>query len=223
MGRPFCILQSLIVGSCFPIVPKLACHHLGLSLDKPEKPITLLGGLTSFGGAGNNYSMHVSGSFHVWLLKLTYRKAFPAMVRELRKGRMKTGLVLANGGVTTYQYANCLSSEPRKDQSPYPEKNPLSAVITDVPVPEVDSVAEGEAFVETYTVEFDRNGKPLRGHVVGRLKSNDHRFIANHGDDSTLQQLSSFSKEPIGKAGYVKQDEKKKGRNLFVFAESYRL
>ena len=24
-----------------------------------SKPITLLGGLTSFGGAGNNYSMHV--------------------------------------------------------------------------------------------------------------------------------------------------------------------
>ena len=46
--------------SCFPIVPKLACLHLGLDILKPEKPITLLGGLTSFGGAGNNYSMHVS-------------------------------------------------------------------------------------------------------------------------------------------------------------------
>lgn len=46
--------------SCFPIVPKLACLHLGLDMLQPEKPITLLGGLTSFGGAGNNYSMHVS-------------------------------------------------------------------------------------------------------------------------------------------------------------------
>lgn len=46
--------------SCFPIVPKIACSHLGLSITNPEKPITLLGGLTSFGGAGNNYSMHVS-------------------------------------------------------------------------------------------------------------------------------------------------------------------
>ncbi|KAK5950717.1 hypothetical protein OHC33_008099 [Knufia fluminis] len=193
--------------SCFPIVPKLACAHLGLSLDKPEKPITLLGGLTSFGGAGNNYSMH----------------AFPAMVRELRKGKMQRGLVLANGGVATYQYAICLSSEPRKDRSPYPGKNPLPAMITDVPVPEVDATAEGEAVVETYTVEFDRKGKPSRGHVVGRLKSNGHRFIANHGDESTLQQLSSFSKEPIGRVGYVKQDEKKKGRNLFVFTNASRL
>ncbi|KAK0119515.1 hypothetical protein ONS95_010956 [Cadophora gregata] len=46
--------------SCFPIVPKLACQHLGFPLTKQAKPITLLGGLTSFGGAGNNYSMHVS-------------------------------------------------------------------------------------------------------------------------------------------------------------------
>ena len=46
--------------SCFPIVPKLASAHLGLSITNGSKPITLLGGLTSFGGAGNNYSMHVS-------------------------------------------------------------------------------------------------------------------------------------------------------------------
>jgi hypothetical protein len=45
--------------SCFPIVPKLACEHLGLPITNSTKPITLLGGLTSFGGAGNNYSMHV--------------------------------------------------------------------------------------------------------------------------------------------------------------------
>jgi hypothetical protein len=48
--------------SCFPIVPKIACHHLGLPIINSPKPITLLGGLTSFGGAGNNYSMHVSDS-----------------------------------------------------------------------------------------------------------------------------------------------------------------
>lgn len=42
--------------SCFPIVPKLAAQHLSLPLDGR---LTLLGGLTFFGGAGNNYSMHV--------------------------------------------------------------------------------------------------------------------------------------------------------------------
>ena len=141
------------------------------------------------------------------------------MVRELRKGKMQNGLILANGGVATYQHVVCLSSEPRKDHSPYPEKNPLPAVVTDVPVPQVDTVAEGEAVVETYTVDFDRQGKSIRGYVVGRLKSNNHRFVANHGDESTLQQLSSFSKEPIGRAGYVMKDRKQEGRNLFIFAD----
>lgn len=51
--------------SCFPIVPKFACAHLGLPITKGSKPVTLLGGLTSFGGAGNNYSMHVSCSIHM--------------------------------------------------------------------------------------------------------------------------------------------------------------
>lgn len=46
--------------SCFPIVPKLAAHHLKLPITGGRKSLTLLGGLTSFGGAGNNYSMHVS-------------------------------------------------------------------------------------------------------------------------------------------------------------------
>lgn len=59
-----CIAQVLFIAhteisSCFPIVPKLACEHLGLPTTGSPKPITLLGGLTSFGGAGNNYSMHV--------------------------------------------------------------------------------------------------------------------------------------------------------------------
>ena len=56
--------------SCFPIVPKFACAYLGLPMTKGSKPVTLLGGLTSFGGAGNNYSMHVSCSVHTSLVNI---------------------------------------------------------------------------------------------------------------------------------------------------------
>jgi hypothetical protein len=75
-------------------------------------------------------------------------QAITAMVRELRKGNGRHGLVLANGGVATYQYVVCLSTQGRNDGSPYPDKNPLPDIITDVPVPPVDSQAEGEATVE---------------------------------------------------------------------------
>ena len=70
------------------------------------------------------------------------------MTRRLRQGKGQHGLVLANGGVVTYQHAICLSSRPRRDGSPYPDTNPLPEVITDVAVPVVDDWAEGEAVVE---------------------------------------------------------------------------
>jgi hypothetical protein len=68
------------------------------------------------------------------------------MVRELRKGRSKNGLVLANGGIATYEYVVCLSSKPRS--SPFPDRNPLPEYVTDEPIPTVDDKAEGEAVIE---------------------------------------------------------------------------
>jgi hypothetical protein len=140
--------------------------------------------------------------------------AITEMVRQLRRGTGRTGLVLANGGVVTYQAVVCLSSSPRRDGLPYPNANPLPPVITDVQIPAVDEQAEGDAIVETYTVEFNRDGSPLRGFVVGRLKSNGHRFLANHADENTLKELCSQDVEPIGRSGRVKAGTE--GRNVFA-------
>lgn len=123
--------------SCFPIVPKLAAHHLHIppvTTDGGEKrSLTLLGGLTSFGGAGNNYSLH----------------AITEMTRQLRMGKGKTGLVLANGGWLTYQHVLLMSRSPRKDGLPYPDENPLPKVVHDVQVPRIEEKPpEGEAIVE---------------------------------------------------------------------------
>jgi hypothetical protein len=69
------------------------------------------------------------------------------MVRELRKGKAKHGLVLANGGFFTYQHVVCLSSEPRKDNA-YPGKNPLPDMLSDGPIPVADEQPEGMAVIE---------------------------------------------------------------------------
>lgn len=171
---------------CFPIVPKLACHHLDLPILNSPKPLTLLGGLTSFGGAGNNYSMH----------------AITEMSRLLRDRKAKKGLVLANGGFLSYQHALCLSSEPRREWSSYPDSRGSSATVVGVAAP-VEPFAEGEAVVETYTVQFDRAGNPEMAFIIGRLKDSAYRFIANNGDQKTLQELASSLEEQIGKFGYV--------------------
>ena len=70
------------------------------------------------------------------------------MARRLRKGQGKTGLVLANGGVATYEHAVCISSNTRGDGRSYPATNPLPSIIEDVPVPRFVSAASGEAVLE---------------------------------------------------------------------------
>ena len=76
------------------------------------------------------------------------------MTRKLRDSKGKNGLVLANGGVMTYQHVICLSSSPRRDGSPYPERPPLPEVVTDVPAPAVEVKAEGEAVIEVSLVSI---------------------------------------------------------------------
>ncbi|KIW15973.1 hypothetical protein PV08_06023 [Exophiala spinifera] len=184
--------------SCFPIVPKLAAAHLKLPITGGAQALTLLGGLTSFGGAGNNYSMH----------------AITEMTRQLRQGKGRNGLILANGGWVTYQHVLCLSTMRRRGGTAYPDHAPLPDHVTDVPIPQVDIKVEGdqEAVIETYTVEFNRDNTPREAYVVGRLR-NGHRFVANEGDKETLVQLSSTTTEPIGRTGRVYNDGK---RNRFV-------
>ena len=70
------------------------------------------------------------------------------MARQLRKGKGRTGLVLANGGLATYQFAICLSRSPRRDGLPYPTTKPLPEYITDIQTPPIAETAEGDAVVE---------------------------------------------------------------------------
>ena len=221
---------------------------MGLPSTNSAKPITLLGGLTSFGGAGNNYSMHASASLYTSIIEqrdiqlLTCMlQSLTAMVRRLRTRHDRNGLILANGGVLTYQHALCLSTRPRRRGSAYPNMNPLPSHVTEIPVPKVTIHAEGEAVIEvslssasplclniaftpvdqTYTVEYNRENMPAKGFVVGRLTSNNERFIANTGNIKTLEQLSSREIEPIGRIGRVRRSED--GRNLFWFEENAKL
>lgn len=75
-------------------------------------------------------------------------QSLTGIVRRLRKGQGRNGLILANGGVLTYQHALCLSTGPRRRGPAYPDMNPLPSHVTDVPIPEVTIDAEGEAVIE---------------------------------------------------------------------------
>lgn len=133
--------------------------------------------------------------------------AITEMSRYLRARKAKNGLVLANGGFLSYQHALCLSSQPRREGSPYPDSRGSSSAIVGAPAP-VEPFTQGEAIVETYTVQFDRKGNPEMAFIIGRMTDKNYRFVANHGDQRTLQELASTVEEQIGKIGYVetKQD-----------------
>lgn len=70
---------------------------------------------------------------------------------------------------------------------------------------------------QTYTVEYNRNGTPRIGFIVGRLTSSNERFVANTGNAKTLEQLSSGKDEPIGRIGWVSGGDGE--RNVFTFEE----
>jgi hypothetical protein len=72
-----------------------------------------------------------------------------------------------------------------------------------------------QLLVQTYTVQYGRDGSPMLGFVIGRLDSG-HRFVANVEDAYTLQQLSGET-EQVGKRGSVADEA---GRNLFVFEQA---
>jgi len=72
---------------------------------------------------------------------------------------------------------------------------------------EIELKPNGTAVIETYTVDFGRDGKPTTGYVVGRMQGSGKRFISTHGDEHTLMELISVSKEPIGRKGQVRAEE----------------
>ena len=70
------------------------------------------------------------------------------MARKLRAGNGTHGLILANGGVLTYQHVICLSSQPRADGQSYPAQNPLPPILEHNTIPTTAETAEGEAIIE---------------------------------------------------------------------------
>jgi len=95
---------------------------------------------------------------------------------------------------------------------------PLKLVLSSC-IPSAHTYSNGSR--QGYTVDFDRNGQPKLGHVVGRLSADNTRFLANHADDLTLSELSSRIEESIGTDGWV--ESRPKGRNLFNFQAALRL
>jgi acetyl-CoA C-acetyltransferase len=174
--------------SCFPCVPKLARRTLGLGADRA---LSVAGGLTFFGGPGNNYMTH----------------AITAMVRALRKGSERHGLLYGNGEFLTKHHAAVLSTH--APTSPLRNEDLQTRVDSGYgPVPPLREHYEGPCTIETFSVSYSRKGAPDRGVVIGRTPEGA-RFLArvSDADSRTLPFLIDGRREPIGHAGYARDGQ----------------
>jgi acetyl-CoA C-acetyltransferase len=169
--------------SCFPIAVSNIVDEVGLSADDP-RGLTLTGGLPYFGGAGNNYSMH----------------AIAEAVKRLRSKPGSYALVSANGGTLSKTSVGIYSTTPsplRADDS-----TQLQHHIDSLQSPQHEAHPNGWATVETYTVVYAEGNKT--GIVIGRLDSNDKRFVAQVAEgDVELLDLLENAEQPIGHKFHV--------------------
>lgn len=175
--------------SCFPVVPKMALKVLGL--DPAEHTPTVTGGLTFFGGPLNNYMSH----------------AICAMVRELRAAPSEVGLLYGQGGYVNKHHTLVVSAQ--APATPLAQEYSVQAE-ADAARGEVPALVEdyqGPAAVETYTVLYARDGKPLHGVVVGRTPAGQRVMAKVLADDGvSMEALLSTAKSAVGSAGHVRID-----------------
>jgi acetyl-CoA C-acetyltransferase len=176
--------------SCFPIAVFNICDELGLRPDDP-RGLTLTGGLPFFGGAGNNYSMH----------------AIASMVRWLRAHPGAKGLVGANGGFLSKYSVGVYSTEAAEWRGF--DSKPLQLEIDSWAAPALAPGYEGEADVETYTIDY--SGPEPRGVVLGRTAAGE-RVVAAVQDPALVRSL--IDEEPLG--GQVVIAKGDEGRSAVV-------
>jgi hypothetical protein len=154
--RPCRALQLL------PLRPKMARRTLGLG---PDVVPTVAGGLTFFGAPLNNYMGHAA-------------VAMVAACATRRAGGV--GLLYGQGGYVTKHHALVVASRPREGGGELAQGYSVQAVADARrgPVPELVADAAGRAFVETFTVLFDRDAAPTHGVVIARADGSGARLMA---------------------------------------------
>ncbi len=172
--------------SCFPVAVEMACRMMGIETTDP-RGFTVTGGLPYAGGPASAYTLH----------------SLAEMSRRLCANPGSRGMVTGNGWYLTKHSAAVLASVP-------PETMPADGLLKDLPSAGMETApavvhpeASGPGVIEAYTVQYDREGAPTRGIVLGRT-DDGRRFLANTPDGVNF--LETFvAREQVGTRGLLKQ------------------
>lgn len=177
-------LDYIDLYSCFPVAVEVACREMGIAEDDP-RGLTVTGGLPYFGGAGNAYTL----------------LSVATMMNRLRENPGTKGMCTGNGWYLTKHSIGLYSTAPIEGAWPVPDRAAVQAKIDALPKVSVVDAPSGDAHIETYTV-IHPSGKPRLGLVMGRLKTNNARFVAHIADENGwLDHM--IAHDVIGHAGNV--------------------
>lgn len=162
--------------SCFPSAVEVAMDALGLKgpAGGDERPLTLTGGLSFFGGPGNNYVGH----------------SVAAMVEACRAEPGSLGLTTGVGWFLTKHSAGLWSTEP--PSSGYRRVDPALTQSGVDPTPRRSPAGPyaGTATVEATAVSFSREGTPALA-VAAALTPDGRRSLANSTDPAVLASMTT--------------------------------
>jgi acetyl-CoA C-acetyltransferase len=155
--------------SCFPAAVQLAAIELGLPLDDPGRPLTCTGGLTFFGGPGNNYATH----------------GIVAVARQLRDAPPGAlGLSTALGWYATKHALGLYGNRP-----PRRAFASLEPAVDAPPARSVAEPAELDAVAETCTLIYDRDGTPSYG-ILFALADDGTRALGQTNDPAVMAAMT---------------------------------
>ncbi len=160
--------------SCFPIAVEVGAAEIGLALDDP-RGLTLTGGMSFFGGPGNNYTSHGIAA---------------ATLRLREQGGL--AYVSGNGGFLSKHSVGIYSARPRAAGAAFvlADTARAQAEIDAAALP-VTLAAEGEARVDGSTVVYGRDGQVEAAPIIATLK--DGRRLAARADERILSSLAGRS------------------------------
>ncbi|HEV7861233.1 MAG TPA: hypothetical protein VGR20_00980 [Acidimicrobiia bacterium] len=175
--------------SCFPSAVQMAMGALGLRgpAGGDDRPLTVTGGLSFFGGPGNNYVTH----------------SVAAMVDACRADPGSLGLVTGVGYFLTKHAAGVYSSVPPAEGFVRIDPAATQAQVEATPARVPAGPYAGPVTVEATAVQYGRDGDPTLG-VLATLTPDGRRALANSTDPSALASMTS--EEWAGRAAELTTD-----------------
>ena len=162
--------------SCFPSAVQMAMRELGLAgtAGGDDRPLTVTGGLSFFGGPGNNYVTH----------------SVAAMADACRADPGSLGLVTGIGYFLTKHAAGVYSTRPPERGFVRVDPSATLARIDATPGRAPAGAYAGPANVEATAVQFNREGTPALG-LLTALTPDGRRALANATDPGVLAAMTT--------------------------------